>query len=595
MDILEAGWLLIIIFAAVLALLLCLTARQLILHIKAARRREENSELIHKMADEFAEAVFILKNDSFIYANQSLHELFGYTEEIMKRLRWQDLVSPKHVEMITDVRKRFREGKQEHFTGEIVGLKSNGSRQLLDITLYTLQPSGAGQQDFFCAGMVRRHSCRKVSEDEKQVPADGLPGQRELKRQLALEIADEDTLSITLILINIDRLDRANDTFGIEAGDRLLNAAAERLQACEQGRVYHYRGDEFAILLKNESRENAVQHMQQIFREFTVPLQLHEVSWYESATMGVSFYPDDADTASRLIECAKVAVHDAKQTNRGRYRIYHSGIEHALKKKLELEMDLRRAIKNGEFTLYYQPQIDLKTGTIIGTEALIRWIHPSRGVISPGVFVPLAEEIGLIQDIGAWVLRQACMQTKQWNERGYRFSVSVNLSPKQLFEDHLPELVQSVLEETGLDAWRLNLEITETANADLFIMSKRLGALKQLGVGISIDDFGTGYNSLNCLKMLPLDQLKIDRSFILRDHENRHNAALVRAIVTLADELGLQVVAEGIETKENVTFLMHTKCDLAQGFLFARPLTAENLMKQMTVIHEKISRTISLP
>nr|WP_290443429.1 bifunctional diguanylate cyclase/phosphodiesterase [Sporolactobacillus kofuensis] len=560
-------------------------------HIQRLRVKEESEKNIRKITDGLHIGAFIIQGDTFIYVNDRFCELTGYSAETLQQLKWQDVVSLQNSEETATLIRQLREGQRTEFEEQLVVIRGDGSRISLVVKCQRIK----GQHSHYVGTAdVEEHAHVKDETDTENLidPVTELPGSIALRRRLDHETIENPALSLALVFVDIDSMNRVNDTIGREAGDKLLQEAAKRLKECEGERVYHFSDDEFAILFKNRTRSDVKMHIKRIMNTFTAPIKLHDIPWYESITMGVSFFPEDADTGSKLIESAVAAIHYAKKNSRGKYEFYNPGILNGLRKRLELEMDLRHAVKRNEFTIHYQPQIDLKVGKVIGSEALVRWIHPVRGVISPGVFIPMAEELGLIEEIGEWVLRTACKQTKLWMDQGYSFNVSVNLSPRQLFQENLVTLVQSALYDSGLPAKSLQLEITETAGADLFVMSQKLQALEKLGVSISIDDFGTGYNSLNYLKQLPLSQLKIDQSFIRGNRHDQHDVALVRMIVALANELDLQVVAEGVETAEHVQFLKQTNCALAQGYLFARPLTAERLIDQLGLINSQISETV---
>jgi len=589
----DSDWL--ITFAAFLAILLSIVSLLMFFRIQRLRKKEEGEKIIKKITDTLHIGAFIIKNGTFIYVNNRLCELTGYSAETLKQMKWQDVVSLQNFEGTAAVINDLREGRTNAIEERIVVIRGDGLRVSLVVKSQKISDMRHSLVYVGTADVEDRAYLQSGDGKESLIdPVTELPGSLALRKQLEHETVENTALSLALVFVDIDSMNRVNDTIGRDAGDKLLQEAAKRLKECEGERVYHYRGDEFAILFKNRTRADLKMHMKRIMNSFTAPIQIHNTPWYESITMGVSFFPEDADSGGKLIDSAIAAIHYAKKNSRGKYEFYNPGIINSLRKRLELEMDLRHAVKRSEFTLHYQPQIDLKAGTVVGSEALIRWIHPIRGVISPGIFIPLAEEIGLIEQIGEWVMRTACRQTKQWNDQGLLINVSVNLSPKQLFQENLVDLVQSALTESGLPAERLQLEITETAGADLFVMSQKLQALEEIGVGISIDDFGTGYNSLNYLKQLPLRQLKIDQSFIRGNRHDHQDVALVRMIVALANELNLQVVAEGVESVEHVQFLKQTNCALAQGYLFARPLNAERFVEQLAPIHEQISEMTTL-
>lgn len=586
------------LIAAAAAAILCFVSLFVFISTRTVRAGEEKEALARQLADSLSVGAFILKNNKFIYVNDSLCQLMGYTPALFKKMKWQDIASIQSSEETAEMLKMFREKKSEKFSGELVGIKGDGSKTFLKVNAHKMRDSPQGDVVLISgtATPVVNMGSDPDNEDGGRKPGidtlTQLPGVIELRRKVLHEVLEGGAFSFALVLIDVDSLNRVNDTIGRDAGDQLLIEASKRLSGCEGDRVYRFKGDEFALLLEDVTREDAIQHMERITKEFAAPLKLFNTPWYESVTMGASFYPDDADNGSQVIEFAKAAVHFAKQVSKGSYQIYNPGISRRLKNQLELEMDLRHALSRGELAMYYQPQVDLSSGTLVGTEALMRWVHPQRGVISPGVFIPLAEEIGVIEEIGEWALKTACRQTRLWNEKGLLFHVSVNLSPKQIFQDNLVDMVRSVLKQTGLAAKFLQLEITETADADLVMMSKKLSEIRDLGIGISIDDFGTGYNSMNYLKSLPLTQLKIDQSFIRKDYYNSHNMALIRTFVDLADELDLEVVAEGVETGEHVRFLKTVKCDLAQGYLFGRPLSAANLLGQLPIISKQINQNV---
>jgi PAS domain S-box/diguanylate cyclase (GGDEF) domain len=577
------------VIAVAASAIFCLIALWLFLHIMLVRSGGSQEAAIRELADSLSDGAFILKNNRFIYVNQSLCTVMGYSAKSFMKMKWQDITTVGNSGKTAQLLKEVREGKNRELQCKLTGVRQDGSKILLLVTSKQIRGSRNDGVMLF-AGTARVASEQAESAGQPgNDPMTGLPGRMRLRRDMLDEILDGGAVSFALILADVDSLTRVNDTIGHEAGNRLLISAAKRLTACENDRVYHFQGDEFAILLKDISREEAVRHMKRITDEFTEPLSLNETPWYESVTMGISFFPDDADNRGQMIEHAESAIHYAKRVSKGKYQIFNPSIGRKMKKRLELEMDLRHALSRGQLVMYYQPQIDLDSGTMKGNEALMRWIHPDLGVISPSIFIPLAEEIGIIEEMGEWALETACRQTKNWNDLGFDFRLSVNLSPKQILQDNLVDLVRQILRKTHFSPQLLHLEITETADADLMMMAKKLGELRDLGVGVSIDDFGTGYNSLNYLKALPLTQMKIDQSFIRKDYYNQHNTALIRTIIALADELKLQVVAEGVETAEHVRFLKQLHCDLAQGYLFGRPLPAASLLSQIPLINRQIT------
>jgi predicted signal transduction protein with EAL and GGDEF domain len=340
-------------------------------------------------------------------------------------------------------------------------------------------------------------------------------------------------------------------------------------------------GDEFVVVLSDLGREDeAALVAEKILGALAAPLYLQGRELFISASVGVAIYPRDGQDTETLIKAADTALFRAKDQGRNTYCFFTAEMNANVLARLELERDLRHALERNELVLHYQPQYSLADGRIIGAEALVRWRHPERGLVSPAKFIPIAEETGLIEEIGAWVLHTACTQMQSWRNAGSDVPrVAINLSARQFHRRQLAEQVASILGQTGLPPDYLELELTESMLMhDAESAADILGDLKRLGVSLAVDDFGTGYSSLAYLKRFPIDRLKIDRSFVCSLPEDQEDAALVRAIVSLAGSLALEVIAEGVETVEQRDFLRARGCDLAQGYLFAAPMAAEDLI-----------------
>lgn len=381
-----------------------------------------------------------------------------------------------------------------------------------------------------------------------------------------------------LLLMSLDRFKEARDTLGYSFRDELLQEVAKRLKKCsrEGATVAKFEGDEFALLLTRIDLENVIEITGNIFEAFKLPFVVEEHEIFITADIGISLSPDDGRDTQTLLKNAGVALSRAKEQGGNNYQFYTSDMHSKALKRLALENNLRRALERNEFNVYYQPKIKTDTGRIVGIEALVRWQHPELGLISPSEFIPLAEDTGLIVPIGEWVLRTACAQNNLWHNEGFALHVAVNLSARQFQQQNLAETIIEVVKETGLHPSCLNLEITESSimkNAES--AAETLGELKKAGIKISIDDFGTGYSSLGYLKRLPIDILKIDRSFIRDVTTNPDDMALVMAIIMLAHNLRLKVVAEGVETEEQLDLLHRLGCDEWQGYLCSEPVTAE--------------------
>jgi diguanylate cyclase (GGDEF)-like protein/PAS domain S-box-containing protein len=382
-----------------------------------------------------------------------------------------------------------------------------------------------------------------------------------------------------VLLLNLDRFKTINDSLGYTAGDRLLQSVAQRLTSCvrESDTVARFGSDEFAILLTQISRAqdaaNAARAIKEVLDQAFI---FDEQEVFISTSIGISLYPhDDRDTAG-LLKNASAALDRAKVEGGNNYQFYTSGGTTRALKQLVLESNLRGALERSEFVVHYQPQVTIPDFHLIGMEALVRWRHPSLGLLYPCDFVPVAEDSGLIIALGEWVMRNACLQNKAWQDAGLApMRLSVNFSARQFQQPAFINSVAEILKETNLDPRWLELEITESSimkEPDQAI--EKLHELKLMGIRVAIDDFGTGYSSLNYLKRFPIDTLKIDKSFVADVCKDPHDTAIVRAIITLGHALDLTVVAEGVETQEQLKYLSSLGCDLVQGFLFSKSLPA---------------------
>jgi diguanylate cyclase (GGDEF)-like protein len=388
-----------------------------------------------------------------------------------------------------------------------------------------------------------------------------------------------------VLFLDLDRFKNINDSLGHAAGDCLLVETARRLEQCSRpaDTVARLGGDEFAVLLDGlDSGRDAVRVAERVQEELMRPFRLggHEV--YTAASIGITLSTHGYDEPENVLRDADTAMYRAKEKGKARYELFDAEMHADALARLRLENDLRRAVEHREFEVYYQPVIALATGKLSGFEALVRWRHPERGIVAPSEFIPLAEETRLITEIGGWVLEDACRQMSEWRElipAQQHLTLSVNLSSKQLAQPGFAEAVQRTLRETALPAHCLKLEITESAvmdNADG--AASLLGQLRGLGIQLSIDDFGTGYSSLSYLHRFPVDTLKIDRSFVAKMTDNSENGEIVRTIVALASNLGMCVVAEGVETEEQHARLEALGCEYGQGYLYSRPVEAESAL-----------------
>ena len=398
--------------------------------------------------------------------------------------------------------------------------------------------------------------------------------------------------SLAVIFVDLDRFKFVNDTFGHSVGDILLQQVASRIykEINAYGTVSRTGGDEFVLEIQRSTKEEIMAIAQKLLNELSRPFDCEGNELYITPSLGISLYPSDGTDAETLVHNADIAMYRAKEQGRNNYQFYAHEMNERISKRVQLEKRLRTALEHDEFVLHYQPQIDLKTGQVSGSEALIRWNQPDMGLVSPMEFIPIAEETGLIVPIGEWVLRRACEQNVLWQKAGYpQMKVSANLSARQFVQKNLVENIQQILTETGLDPELLELEITESIamQQEEYVVSK-LNALRGIGIKIAIDDFGTGYSSLSYIKKLPINTLKIDKSFLSDIKNESDEEEITSTIIALAKNLKLNVIAEGVETKEQLQFLQQRRCDEAQGYLFSKPLSDQDfealLMKQKDTV-----------
>jgi diguanylate cyclase (GGDEF)-like protein/PAS domain S-box-containing protein len=431
---------------------------------------------------------------------------------------------------------------------------------------------------------------RKEQEERTRFLADhdeltSLPNRSLFRQALnkALQRAERSGKMLSILFFDLDRFKNINDSLGHDAGDEVLRAVAERLTACVRkiDMVARFGGDEFAVLTEGLTAEDQASTVaRKILEALSKPMILAGRQYRPAASIGISTYPTDGRDVQALLKNADIAMYRAKEEGRGTFQFYSEMLNTHSVQRLEFESNLSNALNNHEFVLYYQPKVDLATGRVAGLEALIRWNSPQLGFVSPGDFISIAEETGLIVPMGRWVAQTACVQNRAWQKGGLPLlRIAINISARQMADKGLVEFISDTVRKTGLTAESLELEITESA-----VMSnqehaeKVLKDLKELGFHLTMDDFGTGYSSLAYLKRFPFDSVKIDRSFVSGIPESKDDSAIVEAIVAMAHSLQLKVVAEGVETKEQFDFLRTLGCDQIQGFYFSKPIPASEVV-----------------
>ena len=389
---------------------------------------------------------------------------------------------------------------------------------------------------------------------------------------------------LAVLFVDIDRFKHINDSLGHAAGDRLLQSIGQRLLTCVRSSdtVSRQGGDEFVILLSEVAHaEDAAVSAEKLLQSLSAPHIIDQHELQITVSIGIATYPDDGNDAETLLENADFAMYHAKDCGRNNYQFFRPDMNVRAVERQSIENDLWHAIERQEFVLHYQPKVNLKTGAIVGVEALIRWRHPRRGLLEPSTFIPVAEECGAIVPIGRWVLREACRQARAWQNAGLpRLRIGINISAVELRAKDFVEGVRAILTETGMDPRFLELELTETfLMEDSIATGTVLQALKDTGAHLALDDFGTGYSSLSYLKRFPIDTLKIDQSFVRDLATDPDDASIVTAVIAMGKSLQKRVVAEGVETREQLAFLQEKDCPLGQGNFFSPPVAAAELVQ----------------
>ncbi len=473
-------------------------------------------------------------------------------------------------------------------------VRKDGSRIWVNLAMTALKSEGdkiAGYIGIAFDITERKKLTEYVNHLAHHDQLTGLPNRVLLEDRMrqAIQRAKRNRQKVAVMMVDIDYFKRINDSLGHTAGDNLLDAVAKKLCSAvrQTDTVARMGGDEFVIVMPEfRDEKDAERCAEAIIQKVATPTMLGNREVNVTVSVGLCIFPDCAADADSLLKNADAALYEAKESGRNAFHVFNQSMVVATADKLEFEHDLRHALINGELSLHYQPQVSCVTGEVIGVEALLRWNHPRRGMIPPAQFIPLAESTGLIVPIGEWAIRTACYEGRELQDSlGRELMIAVNLSPRQFRQRNLAARVDAALRESGLPARNLEIEITEqTLMSSTATTSETLMQLRKLGVKIAIDDFGTGFSSFSYLLQYEVDRLKIDRSFVNRSADDPNAAAIVRAIISMAHGLNLKVVAEGVETSGQLNFLLHRRCDEAQGFYFGKPVPASMVREAARLI-----------
>ncbi len=563
-----------------------------VIDIRKRKRAEKQMYKLSRALQQTADSIVITNQYGIIeYVNPAFEKTTGYTSEEALGKTPSIVKSNKHDEdYYKNLWETIKSGKV--FTTIITNQKKDGSYYHEEKTITPLTDDNGNITHFIASGRditERIHTQERLEYLAHHDALTDLPNRTEFSERLQ----DETVRSIryntkfAVFFADLDRFKIINDTLGHDIGDDVLKTAAERIINNIRGSdiVARLGGDEFAIILTNiKAAEEAGKVANKIIQAISQPMYIKEHELFISSSIGISIFPDDSNTPDTLVKHADIAMYRAKNQGRNNYQFFSKEMSTRAVQRLSMETDLRRALEREEFQLYYQPQLETQSGKIIGTEALLRWHHPQKGIIPPNEFIPILEETGLIIPVGDWVARTACHQLREWHDAGHALRASINVSSLQFNDPNFEERLANIIQETEIPNHSLELELTEsllmrsTGHTEL-----TLKHFSEMGIQIAIDDFGVGYSSLSYLRRFPVDKLKIDRSFVRDITTDPDDAAIIITIIAMAKTLKLEIVAEGVETQEQLEFLQQFDCNVYQGFLFSRAVPAE----EFTVLLQK--------
>lgn len=557
------------------------------------RRVREHALKFLTAIEQISDSVIVTNRDGIIeFVNSAFEKATGYAQQEVLGKNPRILKSGKQApEFDKMLWASILRG--ETFHDVLINRRKDGTLFHEEMTITPLKNSHGEITHFISTGKditERMHFQERLHQQANYDALTGLPNRMLLQDRLAQALTRVRWRQrlVGLLFLDLDRFKIINDTLGHDVGDRVLEMTAERLKQCvrEGDTVARLGGDELAIVLDDLAQaEDITPVANKVLSAIAQPYEIDGRELFINASIGISLHPGDANDIKTLIKNADIAMYRAKEQGGNNFQFYSEQLANQSADRLMLEGNLRRALERNEFLLHYQPQVDLRTGEVIGIEALLRWRHPEMGLIAPMNFIPLAEETGLIVPLSAWVLREACGQNKSLQNSGYPpMRIAVNLSARNFLQSDLADVIAAILTETGLEPGYLSLELTESIlvqQTEKTVATMR--QLQSLGAHIVIDDFGIGYSSLSYLKRLPIDALKIDQSFVRDITTDPNDAAIVTAITTMAHSLDLKVIAEGVESQPQLSFLRTHHCDAMQGFYFSKPVPAELLEKVLRV------------
>ncbi|MEN8178478.1 MAG: EAL domain-containing protein [Pseudomonadota bacterium] len=572
-------------------------------------------DITNRIADEFklkqaanvyeytTEGVVVMDKDANVIAvNPAFSKITGYSEHEVLGKNPGFLNSEKHTKTFYAELWETLEQKNS-WQGEIWNRRKNGEVYTEWLTITSVLDDQGNTTQYvavFSDITSIKQSQSQLEHLAHHDPLTDLPNRLLFEDRLehAIASAKRENGHLAVMFLDLDRFKNINDSLGHTVGDALLVQVAKRLRSLlrENDTAARLGGDEFTILVENlKDPSYSAVIATKIQNQFKQPFDIFGRKLHVTASIGISLYPEDGRNVGNLTKNADAAMYQAKESGRNSYRFYTAELTQSAFERLLLETELRNAIKDDQLLLYYQPQFSIESESMTGAEALLRWRHPRMGIIPPAKFIPLAEETGLIHEIGHWALQQACEQTRRWSQMGlFTGRMAVNLSVRQIMQSDLILRFEEIIEKTNCPPKHLQFEVTEGIFMDQKELSVPvLNVFKQLGVSIAIDDFGTGYSSLSYLKHLPIDKLKIDRSFIQNMPDDQDDIAIVQAIISLGETLGLDIIAEGVETEAQQNMLKTMGCQEAQGYFYGAPMSVESFNKKLTSICEQPSQAIS--